>query len=465
MERDLARLIGAENVLPGSSGGYLADATEAQSLRGRADAVVLPTSTAAVAEVMRWCYERDVPITTRGGGTGYAGGAVPTQGGVVLATERLAVIRSFDPLLWRIHVEAGVRTKRVHDVARASGLVFPPDPGASESSTIGGNVATNAGGPHAFKHGVTGRWVTGIEAVVPPGEVVTVGGAIRKDVAGFDLKGLLVGSEGTLGIVTAAWLRLAPAPESRRPVVAFYDGVDAGCRAIEDVLGFGIEPAALEYLDSGALAAAGGFPGGVPDGAAFLVVAEAEGTAAEAARQAGELAEALGAAALDLRDMEEVRLTADLWRWREGVSFAVQAVRGGKIAEDVVVPLDQLAGIVHATVEIAARHGLPAASWGHAGDGNVHSNFLVDPSDGEQLAAAEAAIGELCDAAVALGGSVSGEHGLGWLKRDLLERQWNERALELHRSIKRAFDPKNLLNPGKKATALGPVNELVGFER
>jgi FAD/FMN-containing dehydrogenase len=173
-------------------------------VQGHADAVVLPSTVDEVAAVMRWCYENDVPLTARGGGTGLSGGAIPVEGGVVIGFERLNRVRQFDPLLWRMHVEAGVTTADVHRLARESGLRFPPDPGAGEISQIGGNIACNAGGPHAFKYGVTGQWVTGIEAVVPPGDVVRVGGPVRKDVAGYDLRSLLVGSEGTLGLVTAA---------------------------------------------------------------------------------------------------------------------------------------------------------------------------------------------------------------------------------------------------------------------
>ena len=203
---------------------------------------------------------------------------MPLDGGVVLGLERMTRVRAFEPLLWRICVEAGLRTAEVRRLARENGLFFPPDPGAAEQSQIGGNIATNAGGPHAFKYGVTGAWVTGLEAVVPPGEIVEIGGAIRKDVAGYDLKSLLVGSEGTLGVITAAWLKLLPAPEAALPVVAFHGGAEAGCRAIEGVLGAGLTVAALEYLDGGALAAAGGsFPGGIPEGAAFMVIAEADG--------------------------------------------------------------------------------------------------------------------------------------------------------------------------------------------
>ena len=241
------------SVLDGAAAAYLNDSTEVRGLHGRADAVVLPGSAEEVAAVLAWCYAHDVSIVPRGGGTGYAGGAVP-DGGVVLALERLNRVRSFDPLLWRIQVEAGVTTGDVRRLAREHGLMFPPDPGGAEQSQIGGNIATNAGGPHAFKYGVTGKWVTGLEAAVPPGELITVGGATRKDVAGYDLRSLLIGSEGTLGIVTAAWLRLVPAPEAAWPVAAFYDGIPAGCRAIERVFGNGLEVAALEYLDGGTLA-------------------------------------------------------------------------------------------------------------------------------------------------------------------------------------------------------------------
>ena len=443
----LAALLGEGAVLDGSDPVYSRDATETRGIEGRADAVVFPGSAEDVARVLEWCYEHDAPLTPRGGGTGFAGGAVPVEGGVVLALDRMDRVRAFEPLLWRTHVEAGVRTGHVHRLARESGLLFPPDPGASEQSQIGGNIATNAGGPHAFKYGVTGRWVTGLEAVVPPGEVIAIGGPIRKDVAGYDLRSLLIGSEGTLGVVTAAWLRLIPAPEAAFPVVGLYRDTAAGCAALERVVGSGLVPAALEYLDAGALAAAGGaFPGGVPAGAAFMVIAEADGTQAEAENLRDELVEALGEDAVAVQAPDP----ADLWRWREGVAFAVISLRGGKSGEDVVVPLDRLAEAIGETVEIGRRHDLAACSWGHAGDGNVHANFVIDPRDEAELARARAGAEDLFAMAIRLGGSISGEHGIGWTKRGWLERQWGARAVELHRELKRAFDPKGLLNPGKK---------------
>jgi FAD/FMN-containing dehydrogenase len=355
-------------------------------------------------------------------------------------------VRSFEPLLWRIVVEAGVTTWGLRRLARESGLVFAPDPGAGEQSQIGGNVATNAGGPHAFKYGVVGRWVTGLEAVLPPGEVVALGGAARKDVAGYDLKSLLIGSEGTLGVVTAASLRLLPAPERVVPVAAAYSSAEAGCAAIATVYGAGIEAAALEYLDAGALHYSGAaFPGGLPAQSRFLVIGEADGSAAEADRVAAELADALSGGALAVE-----RPPADLlWRWRDGVSHAVTAAAGSKVSEDVAVPVDRLLDLVTATLAIGASRGLDACSWGHAGDGNVHASFLFapgTPAEAEAVAAAD----ELAARAVALGGTISGEHGVGTLKLGQLGTQFEPRVLELHRQIKRIFDPKGLLNPGKK---------------
>ncbi len=443
---DLAGLVGSEHVCHDAH--LLADASQAMGLRGQAAAVTLPGSAEEVAAVVAWCYERGVPIVPRGGGTGYAGGAVPLDpDAVVVALDRLNRVRSFDPGLWRMEAEAGVTTQTVARLARENGLFFPPDPGAAEQSQLGGNIATNAGGPHCFKYGVTREWVSGVEAVVAPGELVRFGGPLRKDVAGYDLVGLLCGSEGTLAIVTSAWLRLLPAPQLQLPVVGAFAGVQEGCDAIERVLASGVVPATLEYLDAGALAAsAATFPGGLPRGTAFLVVCEADSSEADAAELeealAGELSAALGGG----RDRD----SRELWRWREGVSLAVTARRGGKLSEDVAVPLDRLAEGISGTVEIAERHGLEGCSWGHAGDGNLHSTFLLEPGNTEQFARAEAAVEELFALVLSLGGSVTGEHGLGWLKRGQLRQQWSPAAVGAHEAVKAALDPKGLFNPGKK---------------
>jgi len=453
LARELGRLVGPGQVFTEGPefGEALQDATGNRGVKGRADALVLPGSTEEVAAVFRWCYERDVAMTVRGGGTGLAGGAVPA-GGVVIGLERLNRIRSITPELWRMEAEAGVRTGTVHKVALENGLLFPPDPGASEQSTIGGNIATNAGGPHAFRYGVTGAWVTGIEAVVAPGEILRTGGPVRKDVAAVDLTDLMVGSEGTLGIVTAAWLRLAPAPETRGIVVAFYPDARSGCEAIATVMGSGLQPTALEYLDGGTLAASiGSYPLPAPGQPGFAVLAEADGSPEEVERSTADLAEAMdhGALAPATRSTDRGEI-ARFWQWRDGVSIAVAAARGGKVSEDVVVPGERLAEAVEAVLEIGARHSLQACSWGHAGDGNLHATFLVDLSDSGELARASRATGEIFEMAIRLGGAISGEHGIGSLKTGYVKAALDPVEIRLQRQIKDLFDPKNLLNPGKK---------------
>jgi glycolate oxidase subunit GlcD len=447
---DFVRLLGAEHVLGGderTAAPYNQDATSARGLCGHADLVVRPGSAAEVAAVLALCYERELPLIARGGGTGLAGGAVPLEGGIVCSLERLRAIRSLEPGLWRIHAEAGVSTRHVQRLARENGLCFPPDPGASEQSQIGGNVATNAGGPHAFKYGVTGNWVTGLEVAIPPGELIEVGGPYRKDVGGYDIKSLLVGSEGTLGIITAVRLLLMPAPESALPLIAFQRTREQGCAAILDVLAAGVQPAALDFMDGAALRmAAATYPGEMPAGAQFALLTEVDGSREEARAAHSELAAALGPTALELRRPDRDAL----WQWRDRVSGAVSAVRGGKVSEDVVVPVERLAEALQRFAEIAAHHGLESCAWGHGADGNVHANLLLDPRDPRELEAAGAATDELFALAVELGGAISGEHGVGLIKRGQLARQWPTRALQLHEQIKLVFDPKGLLNPGKK---------------
>jgi glycolate oxidase subunit GlcD len=447
---ELKRLLGAEHVLtaPASGSPYNSDSSRRRNLRGRAEAVVLPGSGEEVAAVLGWCYSHDVPLVPRGGGTGLTGGAVPTEGGVVCSLERLRRVRELEPALWRIHPEAGVRTRDVQRLARENGLLFAPDPGASEQSQIGGNVATNAGGPHALKYGVTGTWVTGLEVALAPGELVQVGGWMTKDVAGYDLKSLLVGSEGTLGVITAVRLRLLPAPETAFPVVVFMATRGEGCQAILDVIAAGIRPSALDFLDGETLRVlAGGYPGSVPDDAGFVVLAEVDGTRAQAEARRDALLDVLAAPAVAIHEPPDA---AAVWRWRDGFNGVITGVRGGKVSEDVAFPVDRLVEGLEGFAEIAARYGLPACAWGHGGEGNVHATVMVDPASEEELDAAEAAGEELFALVTSLGGTIAAEHGVGSLKGARLGLQWDRRTVELHEQIKRAFDPKGLLNPGKK---------------
>jgi len=467
---ELRRLIGSEHVLDAPpSSPYNRDSSNRRGVEGHAGAVVLPGDAREVAAVLAWCYAHDVPLVPRGGGTGLTGGAVPTHGGVVLSLERLRAVRELEPGLWRLFVEAGVSTRDVQRLARENGLFFGPDPGASEQSHIAGNVATNAGGPHALKYGVTGAWVAGIEVALAPGELAHVGGWAGKDVAGYDLKSLMIGSEGTLGVITAVRLRLLPAPEAAIPLVVFLRTRAEGCAAIEAVFAAGLRPSVLDFLDGPTLAIlASAYPGGssiaagapgaragrtgehraeVPAGAGFALICEVDGSHADALAQRDALLGLLGADALAVHEPRDARA---LWRWRDGANPAVTAARGGKVSEDVVFPIERLAEGLARFEQIATAHRMRSCAWGHGGEGNVHATVLVDPQREHELDAAEAIGEELFALVVALGGSIAGEHGVGWHKRGRLASQWDPRALELHEQIKRAFDPKGLLNPETK---------------
>jgi glycolate oxidase subunit GlcD len=442
-----SRVLGGDDVGP-----YLLDATEARGLRGRADAVVLAEKADDVARTLAWCYEHDVPLTIRGGGSGYAGGAVP-NGGVVVALAGLRSVRSIEPLQWRAEFESGVTTRHVQQLALENGLYYPPDPGAAEQSQLGGNVATNAGGPHAFKYGVTGAWVTGLEVAVAPGELVSFGRGLRKDVAGYDIRSLMIGSEGTLGIVTAVRLKLIPPPEARRPVVAFYADAVAGAAAVLHAMASGTVPAAIEFLDGATFAISGRafpFPLDRLDRPAFVVIAEADGTEEEAWAGQLLLRDALATGAEEVLTPSSPDEVAALWRWRDGIGIAADAHLGGKVSEDVCVPVDRLGEVIDATHEAAAAGKLEACCWGHAGDGNVHSSFLFDRGDAAAAHRAAAAAEAVFDAAIAVGGTVSGEHGVGLVKSPQLRKQLSPAALEIHRAVKQLFDPKDLLNRGKK---------------
>jgi glycolate oxidase subunit GlcD len=450
LERELGQLVGTTGVLTGTlARPYLADATENAGITGHADAIVLPRTVEEVAAVVAWCYRREIPITPRGGGTGLAGGCVPS-GGVVIAMERMSAIASVDALAWRMHVGAGVTTRRVQVAARQNGLSFPPDPGAAEQSHIGGNAATNAGGPRAFKYGSVAGWVTGVEAVVAPGETIRIGGPVRKDVAGYDLIRLLCGSEGTLGIITKLWLRLIPDVESRLLVAAWFDGLEAGADAVVAVLASGAAPAAIEFFDGDCLAiTSGAFPATVPADAQMMLLVETDGTLDEATSARRAVVEAVeeAAIAVDVIDADRAGATR---RWREGVSGTVAGSRGGKYSEDIAVPVEHLAAAIAGTREIGRRHRLPSCSWGHAGDGNVHATVMLNPSSPAELERSREAADDLFTLAGGLDGSITGEHGLGLVKTGQLAKQWEPPSRRLHASIKTAFDPRGLFNPGKK---------------
>ena len=448
--RDLRRVVGDAGVLEPVPAELLQDATETRGVRGAALAAVVPADAGEVAAVVRWAADRGVPVVPRGGGTGYSGGAVPEPGSIVLSTDRLTGPGRLVPEAWRGTFGAGTTTAEVGRRCLEAGLFFGPNPGSAESCRIGGNVATNAGGPRSFRHGSTRAWVGGLEVVLPSGDLVRLGGDARKSVETLDLLGLLCGSEGTLGVICEVTLCLQPAPEVALPVLAVYPDRASGLRAIASVMACGVVPTALEFLDGGALrAAAAGFPGGLPEDAAFAVLAEALGTAEVARLEAAALADALTDDALALRRPSARGEVDALWRWRDGVSLAVVAARGGKLSEDVVVPVERLGEALEAVDGLGAAHGVPVTTWGHAGDGILHATVLVDRSDPAALAGARDAAHAMLGIAADLGGALSGEHGIGSVKL-AGAATLDPAVLTAQRAVKDALDPRGIMNPGRK---------------
>ena len=417
-----------------------------------ADVVALPASAAEVSEIVRLCGRERTPLTPRGAGTGYTGGAVPAAGGVVLALERLDRILEIDERSLLAIVEPNVVTARLQQAVEAVGLFYPPDPASLNRSAIGGNVAECAGGPRAFKYGTTGRYVLGLEAVLPTGEIIETGGKAVKNVVGYDLTRLLVGSEGTLAVITRIILRLTPKPPARATLCAAFGGVADAVAAVGRMVAEGIVPAALELLDRDcldALAAEAGRRMTDPDAGALLLM-EVDGTpeaaAAEAARarRACESQQASG-----VRQAETDAERDRLWRLRRETSAALRAQAPLKINHDVVVPMGRIPELFEVVDALRRAHRLRTACFGHVGDGNIHVNVLVDPNDAAALQRARAAERRLFEEVVRLEGSISGEHGIGLSKSAYLGIELSDDVIALMKRLKHAFDPQGILNPGK----------------
>lgn len=450
--RDLERQVGPRRVYtrPADLAAYAYDAYGASGLRRLADAVVFPASTAEVAGVIAVCAARGLPVVPRGAGTGYAGGAT-ADGGVILNLSLMTRVSAVDSEAQRVAVEAGVITHQVHKVATAAGLYYPPDPGSASTSTIGGNVACNAAGPHALRYGATADYVSGLTIVLADGRMERLG-------EGGDapqLLPLLCGSEGTLAVVTEVVLRLDSAPAARATLAGTFDDMEAAAAAVASITDAGIVPAALEFLDRHALdAVAATGAGHVAPGAGALLIVEVEGNAGQVNTDAANVRAALArAGSRTLEHATNADEAARLWKLRKSVSAAVAKVQVGKVNEDVVVPRDRVAELVSLSRRIGVANQLGVVNFGHLGDGNIHTTFLLDPRvPGERLAAATAAE-QLFATVLSMGGVLSGEHGVGTAKLGFVERQLGSAQVALMRRLKRAFDPAGILNPGKKIPA------------
>jgi glycolate oxidase len=417
-------------------------------------AAVLCESAAEVALVLRLAREHRVPVTPRGAGTGMTGGALPVRGGLVLSTERMTRVRDIDASNLLAVVEPGVITGVLQEQVEAQGLFYPPDPASLESCSLGGNVAENAGGPRAFKYGVTRRYTLGFELALMGGELVRCGRRTVKGVTGYDVVATVVGSEGTLGVVTEITLRLLPRPPGVATLLAALPSAVAAGRAVGRVLRLGEAPRALELLDGTTVEhlrrkeSPYHFPAGV--GAVLLCELDGHPEVLEGAMvRVAEACEAEGAVeVLVAKDERERRA---LWQTRRNASPALKELHRHKIAEDIAVPLGSIPTMLTRIEAIGARHGVTFGTFGHAGDGNLHVNLVHDEDDADPAVRArvQAAIDDLFRATLDLGGTLSGEHGIGLSKRAYVAWEQPAPLLALQRRLKVAFDPDDLLNPGK----------------
>lgn len=421
--------------------------------KGRAaDVVVLPRSTEEVAALVRACRAAHVPIVPRGAGTGYTGGAVPLQGGVVVSLERLNRILEIDEINLLAIVEPGVITGDLQDAVERVGLFYPPDPASLNQSSIGGNVAECAGGPRAFKYGTTRRYVLGLEAVLPTGEIVRTGSKTVKSVVGYDLTQLLVGSEGTLAILTKIVLRLIPKPPVQLTLRATFSTIAGAVDAVTELIGRRVVPATIELVDADSLEAVATFTGErlAPPGTGGLLILEVDGFAAGVAEEADQIEAACRAAgATELLRAEDRTSREALWRVRRELSHSLKTVGGLKINHDVVVPRGRIPELFSLVEDLRRDSGLRIPAFGHAGDGNIHVNIMLDPDDPEAVRRAKVAERRLFEGVVALEGSITGEHGIGFSKAPFIGLEVSQDALALMRRVKQAFDPEGILNPGK----------------
>ncbi len=437
-------LTSAEDIVP-----YSFDGTAA--LKQRPGAVVFPLTAVEVADCVRLARKRSVPVVTRGSGTGLSGGSVPLDGCLVICLVKMDKLIEVDEKNLTLRAQSGVITKEIDGAAAKVGLFYPPDPGSMKISTIGGNVAENSGGLRGLKYGVTRDYVMGIEVVLPDGTLTFLGNKCVKDVAGYSMKDLFIGSEGTLGIITEVILKVLPRPKARKTMLALYDSMDAAAKTISAIIAAKIIPCTLEFLDRVTVQCVEDYAKiGLPTDVEALVLMETDGhpvVVEEEAAQMMELARANGAR--DVRAAADEAEGAKLAAARRNAFSALARVRPTTILEDVTVPRSELATMVAFIDSVAKKHKLQIGTFGHLGDGNLHPTFLTNERDHEEMHRIEVALEEIVEETIRLGGTVTGEHGVGLAKKAFLKRQLGEGSYELMRSIKQALDPQGLLNPGK----------------
>nr|WP_226895207.1 FAD-linked oxidase C-terminal domain-containing protein [Luteolibacter marinus] len=420
--------------------------------RGLPDVVVFAESVQDVSKTLRFASMSGIPVTTRGAGVGYVGGCVPVEGGIVLSVARMTKIVELNPADGVAVVQPGVITGDLQKAARAVGWDYPPDPASLKECSIGGNIATNAGGPRCLKYGVTRNYVLGLEVVLADGQVLRCGGRVHKNKTGFDLCGLFTGSEGMLGVVTEVTLRLIPKPATRAMLAAVFDHFPAAAGAVQEILNRGHLPSALEITDGFTLAAARKRlgPEMLPDGQAHLIV-EIDGRPAAVDSEIGEidtLLRELGATRIDRAADEEA--CEKIWQLRREFSYSLRDTGMTKLNEDIVVPRSKLVALVEFARLLQEETGIPVACFGHAGDGNIHTNLMVaDYTDPATREKADHALDQLFAWVIEHDGAITGEHGVGLAKKPWIRKALGQVSFETHQVIKDALDPLGILNPGK----------------
>jgi len=450
--KDLATLLGSTQILsqPEEMLAYANDATHYFKSR-IPDAVVLPHTTEEVAKVMKYAFAKEIPVTPRGAGSGLAGGCTPVHGGIVMDLKRLNQIVEIDGSNMTARVETGVVLKKFQDTVEKRKLFYPPDPQSGSVCTIGGNVATRAGGPRGVKYGTTGNYVTGLEVVLPDGSIITPGGKFVKQSVGYDITHLMTGSEGTLGVITGVNLRLLPLPEANRTVVVVCETVEQAAEIVAEITGRGAVPAMLEFLTKIAITVMNQyfFPPLSADGEGYLFMFF-DGTETQVEYEAKLVDEIChDMKAKEVRVIEDPRVAEVYWSARANVYPMIQTIFERATTEDITVPRNKLPELVRAIQAIAAAEGVMIGLAGHAGDGNIHPSVLFPQVTPEVLKKAELAIDKLIRAGLDMGGTISGEHGIGIHKAKYLAWELGDIQIELMKRIKQAFDPRGIMNPGK----------------
>jgi glycolate oxidase len=447
----LRDIVGAENVLTSRENliPYAFDGTAA--MKEMPGSVVFAVSTEQISAVLKLANDTETPVVTRGSGTGLSGGSVPAADCIVLCTVKMGAILEVDAANLTMTVEPGVTTIQMAEAAEKAGLFYPPDPGSMKISTIGGNVAENSGGLRGLKYGVTRNYVMGMEVVLPDGEVMWLGNKCVKDVAGFSLKDVMIGSEGTLGVITKVLLRLIPKPAAKKTMVATFDAMDAAAQTVSDIIAAQIIPCTLEFLDRTTIHCVEDFAKiGLPLDCEALLLMETDGHPAAVAEEAAkmeELAKANGA--------KEVRVAKDdaeatqLATARRSAFSALARLAPTIILEDATVPRSELAHMIRFVAEVAKKYELKIGTFGHMGDGNLHPTFLTDERNEAEIHRVHEAFKEIFDEAIRLGGTITGEHGIGLAKKEFLPKFAGAAQMRVMRELRKALDPKGILNPGK----------------